>query len=155
MSSHLIPTNNSENPGAGRAFEEYAAKVLTEHYGKQVLSNLPVAIGDPPKNHRFDFATADLTHVGEAKNYSWTNTGNVPSAKMGFCTQALFYLSFIPSTSERFLVMRRATHPRRNETLAEYFSRTYEHLLGGVHVLEIDVETGTMTNVTDALRENR
>ena len=71
-------------------------------------------------------------------------TGNVPSAKMGFVNEAAFYLSFLPDGIEKDIVMAKAIHPRRNETLAEYYFRTNRHLLGAIRVLEYDINTNEM-----------
>ena len=40
--------------------------------------------------------------------------------------------------------MYRSFHPRRKETLAEYYFRTYRHLLGKIRILEYDTDTKTM-----------
>ncbi len=72
----------------------------------------PIPIGRPAKGHRFDLVSEDGRYVGECKNYSWTEGGNVPSAKMGFINEAVFYLSWLPKSASRFVVMRR-DGPRR------------------------------------------
>ena len=41
-----------------------------------------VPVGNPPKEHRFDVVSADGDIIIECKCYTWTNGGNVPSAKM-------------------------------------------------------------------------
>lgn len=143
-----MPRENSQNPGAGRYFEVRAARIMGEALGVRLLLDHALPIGEPPKLHKFDFGTEAGTHVGEAKYYTWTETGNAPSAKLGFLNQAVFYLSFLPETSERFIVMRRHTHPRRKETLAEYWYRTDRHLLRGVRVFEIEDETDRVFEVT-------
>lgn len=65
-----------------------------------------LAIGNPPKDHTFDLVSVDLHDVGESKNYSWTEGNNVPSAKMGFINEAVFYLQHVPRDKHRFVVMR-------------------------------------------------
>jgi len=55
--------------------------------------------------------------------------------------QAVFYLTFVSDAKYRFVVMKRDTHPRRQETLAEYYYRTYRHLLGEIFIIEIDITT--------------
>lgn len=139
---------NRENPGKGRSFQEGAKTVLSRHFGVEFRTDVPVQIGDPPKGHRFDLASKDLRHVGECKNYSWTESGNVPSAKMAFVNEAVFYLSYLPEGTRKLIVMRRDKHPKHNETLAEYYYRTYRHLLKGVSVLELDLETSTVREIS-------
>lgn len=86
--------------------------------------------------------------VVECKCYTWTESGNVPSAKMGFTNEAAFYLSFLPDSVEKIIVMAKSTHPRRGETLAEYYFRTYRHLLGKIKVMEFDMSTGNMRSIS-------
>lgn len=42
------------------------------------------------------------------------------------------------------IVMAKATHPRRNETLAEYYYRINYHLLGDIRILEYDTDANEM-----------
>jgi len=61
---------------------------------------------------------------------------------MGFINEALLYLSHVPQESKCFIALRLDRHARREETLAQYYFRTYKHLMGTVHIFEIDVITG-------------
>ena len=143
MPAHLIKVRqvikrNRDNPRRGREFQELAASMLSEYWGVAFELEVPFSIGDPPKSHRFDLASADRKFVGESKNYTWTATGNTPSAKMAFVNEAVFYLSHIPANITRFVVMPRDIRPKTGEALADYYYRTYRHLLNGVLVIEID-----------------
>ncbi len=60
---------------------------------------------------------------------------------MGFVNEAVFYLQHVSAEINRFVVMRRDFNAKRGETLAEYYYRTYSHLLNGVFIIEIDTET--------------
>ena len=84
------------------------------------------------------------TYIGECKNYSWTEGGNVPSAKMGFMNEAVFYLQHIARDKNRFVVLRKNVNQKRGETIAEYYFRANKHLLNGVFVIEIDDITGVV-----------
>jgi len=64
--------------------------------------------------------------------------------KMGFVNEAVFYLSFLPSKTLRFVAIRKAIHQNRNEKLADYYYRTYKHLLTGVYIIEVDIENNTL-----------
>lgn len=130
--------DNSLNTGKGRDFQQLAGGVLGAHFGVDFLLDAPLLIGDPPKRHRFDLVSADEAFVGECKNYSWTQSGNVPSAKMGFLNEALLYLSYLSETTLKFVVVRKDIHSRRTESVGEYYHRTNRHRLRGVHVFEID-----------------
>ena len=139
---------NSNNPAKGRAFQELAARVLEDHFSTPFHLDVPIAIGLPRKDHRFDLVSSDKRHIGECKNYSWTASGNVPSAKMGFCNEAAFYLSFLTGDVTRFITMRKDVHPKRQETLADYYYRTNKHLLGDVLLIEIDVTNEVIRTIS-------
>jgi hypothetical protein len=136
-----VISDNSLNPGKGRDFQRLAADLLGRKLGVRFKLDHPLAIGSPPKTHRFDLVSEDGNYVGECKNYSWTATGNMPSAKMAFLNEAVLYLSHVPSEREKFIAMRVARHERRKETLVEYYLRTYRHLLSGITLYEIDPGT--------------
>ena len=140
-------SQNRRNPAKGKAFQEAAAEILSRHFGTDFEMECPLQIGDPPKDHKFDLVSVDRKWVGECKRYTWTKTGNVPSAKMGFCNEAVFYLSFLPKTKCRFIVMHYDVRPTGHESLAEYYYRTYRHLLGGVFVVELDVGSEQVTQL--------
>lgn len=138
---------NSENPRVGKRFQiavkEWFEKNTAGHYELEY----PIAIGEPAKLHKFDIAEKNGKMVIECKCYTWTETGNVPSAKMGFTNEAAFYLSFLPDTIEKIIVMSKSYHLRRRETLAEYYFKTNRHLLGHIKIMEYDMDTKTMRMV--------
>ncbi len=49
-------------------------------------------------------------------------------------------MSFLPKEATKIICMVKNPHPRRGETLAEYFVRLYGHLLRNVKVFEVDVQ---------------
>lgn len=147
VETNQVSSVNKQNPGRGAQFQKKASEILSKHYQVEFQIEYLHEIGSPPKGHRFDLASSDLQYVGECKNYSWTGSGNVPSAKMGFINEAVFYLSFLPKNIKRFIVMRKDIHPKRTETLAEYYYRTYQHLLHGVAILEVDLENDTVKEI--------
>ena len=72
---------NSENPHVGRKFQEFVQTILKEKYNTYFEQEAAIPIGRPPKEHKFDLANADRSIVAECKCYTWTDSGNVPSAK--------------------------------------------------------------------------
>lgn len=136
-----MPAPNSENTAKGRTFQKMAGEILTDYFRVTFYTEHSVTIGNPPKKHKFDLVSEDLRYVGESKNYCWTEGGNIPSAKMGFLNEAVFYLQHLPKETRRFVVMRRDIHPKRGESLAEYYFRINQHLLNEVFIIEIDTET--------------
>lgn len=138
---------NSENPLVGKLFQMEVKKWFEENTHLFFVLEKKIPIGNPAKLHGFDIAEADNKIVVECKCHTWTVTGNIPSAKMGFVNEAAFYLSLLPDTIDKVIVMLRATHQRRKETLAEYYFRTNHHLLGKIKVMEFDMVTKEMTLV--------
>ena len=61
----------------GKAFQLRAKKAVESLLKRELSLDVPLPIGNPPKNHDFDFATVDRSYVGEAKAYTWTGTRNV------------------------------------------------------------------------------
>ena len=135
---------NSENPRVGKEFQLAVKEWFEEAYTSPFEIERKIAIGRPAKLHSFDISSLDESIVVECKCYTWTETGNVPSAKMGFTNEAAFYLSFLPDDTERMIVMLHAEHAKRNETLAEYYFRTNRHLLGKIKIYEFDLQTKEM-----------
>lgn len=142
-----MPLPNCENPRKGRDFEVAVACALEKKFGVPFAMR-KIPIGNPPKGHNFDLVSTDGSIVAECKNYSWTETGNVPSAKMGFVNEAVFYLQHLPGEVELHVILRKDVSERRKETLAEYYYRTNRHLLGKVGVSELDMATGELRSIS-------
>ena len=133
---------NSENPYVGRKFQELVQSILEKEYSTSFEQEAVVAIGKPAKDHKFDLANDDRSIVAECKCYTWTDSGNVPSAKLMGLDEAVFYFSFLPAETRKILCMKKAKSPGKQETLAEYYVKVHGHLLKDVHVYEIsDDET--------------
>lgn len=128
--------SNSENTNVGKRFQEMVKEWFENSMTCEFETERKIAIGNPAKLHSFDISNKEENVVIECKCYTWTETGNVPSAKMGFTNEAAFYLSFLPDSVDKSIVMLRAKHPKRTETLAEYYFRTNRHLLGKIKILE-------------------
>lgn len=130
--------SNSENPGVGRAFQELVCKSLSKYFGIPFELEVKLPIGSPAKDHKFDCVSEDNKIVVECKCYTWTETGNVPSAKVRGLNEAVFYMSYLPFDVTKIICMKKATRVKKLETLAEYYCRTCGHLLSGITVFEID-----------------
>ena len=133
--------SNSDNPKKGADFQRAVQRYFIQEFCAGFELEKKIPIGKPAKEHKFDIVNSDKQIVIECKRYTWTETGNVPSAKMGFTNEAAFYLSFLPDTFEKYIVMLRSHHAKRNESLAEYYYRTYRHLLGTIKIAEFDPKT--------------
>lgn len=136
--------SNSDNPKNGAIFQWQVLMWFQEHMGTKFELEKKIPIGDPPKEHKFDIVDASETIAIECKRYTWTETGNVPSAKMGFTNEAAFYLSFLPDSFDKYIVMLRSHHSKRRESLAEYYYRMNKHLLGKIRVAEFDPDKSAL-----------
>ena len=145
--------SNSDNPKNGADFQEKVQQYFIEKCGPGFELEKKIQIGEPPKDHKFDIVNSDLGIVIECKRYTWTAAGNVPSAKMGFTNEAAFYLSFLPDSYKKYIVMLEAHHPKRQESLAEYYYRINKHLLGKTKVAEYEPESHRFRIINDTSEE--
>lgn len=81
---------NSENPNRGKKFEEIVGQLLERHFKISFLYQQPILLGNPPKPHKFDWVSCDGGIVVECKYYSYTESGNNPSAKIMGLNEAAF-----------------------------------------------------------------
>lgn len=81
----------------------------------------------------------------ECKSHKWTTPNdNVLSAKLTVWNEAMYYFLCSPSDYRKIMFVLRDISKRRGETLAEYYIRTYRHLIpAGVEFWEYDELTGT------------
>ena len=142
-----MANKNSENPRVGREFQEKVQLSLEDYFDTGFVQEMVIPIGKPPKDHKFDIASKDKSIVVECKNYTWTDSGNVPSAKLMGLDEAVFYFSFLKNKT-KILCMKKATHKSKEETLAEYYVRVHGHLLSDVSIYEVS-EDGMMRIIRD------
>ncbi|CAN5528043.1 hypothetical protein BH24ACT21_BH24ACT21_06010 [soil metagenome] len=56
--------------------------------------------------------------------------------------EAMYYFQLAPENFRKILFVLRHYNPKKKETLVEYYSRTYGHLIpNGVEIWEYDEET--------------
>ncbi|MCR4890113.1 MAG: hypothetical protein K5979_13190 [Ruminococcus sp.] len=137
--------SNSENTPNGKKFQEAVCEWFASKHEYKGIFEMEVGlpIGSPKKDHFFDIVNKEAKIVIECKRYTWTETGNVPSAKIRSLNEAAFFLtSMEPSLKDsytKYIVMFKANHPKKKESLAEYYFKTYHHLLGDIILAEYDV----------------
>lgn len=146
--------SNSENPKNGALFQRQVKEWFQKRFNTSFELEKKLPIGDPAKNHKFDIVNQDNTIAIECKRYTWTGTGNVPSAKMGFTNEAAFYLTFLPDSFEKFIVMLYSFNEKRGETLAEYYYRINRHLLGNIRIAEYNPDNNQMRIIGEELDIN-
>ena len=130
--------SNSDHSRIGAFFQKQVMKWFHDKYGIEFELEKKIPIGEPPMDHKFDIASEDGRIVIECKRYTWTKTGNVPSAKLRSVNEAALFLSFLENVEEKYIVMLKTHHPNKSESLAEYYYRTNGHLLRGTKVAEFD-----------------
>lgn len=136
------------NAHIGRDFEE-AAHVYFTAQGYQIIKDMALPIGlERKKNHRFDLGTpadAEDKIIIECKSHRWTSGDNVPSAKLTVWNEAMYYFHLAPSEYRKIFFILRDYSNKRNETLGEYYIRTYGHLIpSDVEIMEYDEELQTV-----------
>jgi hypothetical protein len=127
------------NAHAGSDFES-VARAFFAHQGVELTRNFaaPVGVGEQKKLHRFDLGSADPPVLVECKSHTWTQGGNMPSAKMTVWNEAMYYFHLAPATYRKILFVLK--HSRRDVTLAAYYLKTHGHMVPrGVEIWEYDL----------------
>lgn len=132
--------SNSENPGVGKAFQGKVHMIMEKCFSQKFIDEQPVLIGNPPKPHKFDMVSDDGQIIVECKCYTWTKSGNVPSAKLSTLDEAVLYMRSVTYKAKKIIAMRRDLNEKRRISLAEYFCDKKGHLLDDIEVWEIDDE---------------
>ena len=138
---------NSDHTRIGADFQKQVLEWFADHIGPGFELEVKKPIGNPPKDHKFDIVNPEKRIAIECKRFTWTESGNVPSAKIRTLNEAAFFLSFLPDDYDKYIVMLRDFNAKRGETLAEYYFRAYHHLLGRIVIAEYNLESGNMNVV--------
>lgn len=128
------------NTERGKAFQLLCRDALKRTLGRDFDLEVPIQIGSG-KPHLFDLATKERDVVAECKAFGFTATGNNPSAKITTLREATVYLRSLPGNVQRLLIVKHAPHPKRGETLGQYFVRLNANFIEKIIVLEMP-ETG-------------
>jgi hypothetical protein len=137
------------NAHVGRDFEEVARDYFLQTEGLPLQKNFAVEIGANiiKKSRRFDLGSEQPATLVECKSHRWTETGNMPSAKVTVWNESMFYFHLAPSRYRKVLFVIRHVHTRRAESLVECYIKNYSHLIpAGVSIIEFD-ETSSSAKV--------
>ena len=136
------------NTQVGRDFEIKAQVFFTQE-GLDLTPCMAVEIGiNGRKLHNFDLGDDRKKVIVECKAHTWTEGGNVPSAKMTAWNQAMFFFHAAPSGYRKILFVLRNFSQKRNETLGEYYIRTNHHLIPkDVEIWEYDEKLETAKKI--------
>ena len=130
--------SNSDNPKVGKAFQGVVKEKVEEYFGCPFIEEKPVLIGNPPTPHKFDVVSEDGKIIVECKCYTWTQGGNVPSAKLSTLDEAVLYMRSISFEAKKIIAIKLAYNSKGTTTLAEYFCDKKGHLLEDVEIWEVD-----------------
>ena len=121
----------ASNAHAGREFEADAREYFKREEGLVLASGLSVEIGvgTLKKSHGYDLGSENPPILVECKSHNWTETGNMPSAKVTVWNEAMYYFQLAPTRFRKILFVLWGKHSTRKETLAEYHFRLYSHLI--------------------------
>lgn len=134
---------SQSNAHVGRDFESAAMSFFSSQ-GLALQPNIkvPVGIEGKQKLHAFDLGCEEQKVIVECKSHRWTTGDNVPSAKMTVWNEAMYYFLAAPNGYRKIMFVLKDYSSKRGETLAEYYLRTYEHLVpADVEIWEYDEKT--------------
>lgn len=130
------------NTERGKAFQLLCREALKRALSHDFDLEVPIDVGG--KLHKFDLATPERDTVVECKAIKFTEGENNPSAKITTLREAVMYLRAVQGNPARLLVIKHDPHPKRKETLGQYFVRLNRHLLDSVTVLEMPESGGDL-----------
>jgi len=140
--------DTDSNTQVGRDFEGLTqAFFLTQ--GLHLTPGISIEIGiSGRKPHKFDLGDHGGKILIECKSHTWTEGGNVPSAKITTWDQAMFYFHAAPSGFRKVLFVLRDFNQKRHETLGQYYVRTKWHLIPeDVEIWEFDEAKNTAARI--------
>ena len=131
---------NSQNPKVGKIFQSKVKTVVEKYFGCVFDEEQSVLIGNPPTPHKFDLVSTNNEIIIECKCYTWTEGGNVPSAKLATLDEAILYMRNVSFSAKKIIAIKQAYNHNNTITLAQYFCDKKGHLLDDVEVWEISDE---------------
>lgn len=150
MDNNFQRLNSISNAHVGKNFEDIV-KDTFNNMGIVLEKDISVSIGyRSKKSHRFDLGNVSVNNMilVECKSHTWTSGDNVPSAKLTVWNEAMYYFSLTPSEFRKALVVKKDYSTKRHETLAEYYIRTFEHLIpDNVEIYELDEKTARLLRI--------
>jgi hypothetical protein len=139
---------SASNAQVGRDFEN-RAKAIFAGQGLHLTSGVSIDIGiNGTKAHSFDLGDPEKKVLVECKAHTWTEGGNIPSAKITTWNQAMFYFHATPPGFRKIFLVLRDFSEKRNETLGQYYIRTNPHLIPeDVEIWELDEAKDTAKRI--------
>jgi len=127
--------DSKSNAHVGRIFEESVQEYFHSQ-GLMLDKKIKVNVGFSlkKKEHEFDLGSLVSKVIVECKSHRWTRNKkkeiqNVPSAKLTVWNEAMYYFVCAPKEYRKILVVAYDYWPKRDLTLAQYYIKTYYHLI--------------------------
>ena len=149
MSKPFQRVGSKSNAHVGREFERSAQKYF-KSVGVELVENvkIPVGVEEKTKIHAFDLGCNESNIIVECKSHRWTEGGNVPSAKLTVWNEAMLYFIAAPNEYRKIMFVLKDYSSKRKETLAQYYLRTYPHLIpSAVEFWEYDEANSTVVQI--------
>lgn len=141
------------NAHAGREFEADALAYFANVEGLILKASfsVPLGVNGLSKPHRFDLGCNEPAVLVECKSHTWTESGNMPSAKVTVWNEAMYYFLLAPEQFRKILFVLEARHVRQPKTLAEYFVHINGHLIPrDVSIVEFNATSKSARYVKEA-----
>ena len=150
MVNNFQRLGSTSNSHVGRDFETAAQDYFRQKgISLQRGHSVQLGVSSKKKNRKFDLGSDDPPVLVECKSNTWTRSGNVPSAKMTVWNEAMYLFLLAPTRFQKVLFVLRDFNEGRSESLAEYYLRSYSHLIpGDVEIWEYDALASSIVNVT-------
>lgn len=135
------------NSHVGKDFEAKAQAFFSAQ-GIVLKPDIPLGVGieGRSKVHIFDLGCLDQKVIVECKSHTWTESGNVPSAKITTWNQAMYFFYAAPNGFRKIFFALKDYSKKRRETLVDYYLRLHDHLIPvDVEFWEYDEETHQAT----------
>jgi len=117
------------NSHVGREFEIKCQNSFARK-GMILTRGFQIEIGiNGKKLHEFDLGSEKDNVLVECKAHTWTEGGNVPSAKLTVWNEAMYLFYSAPKKYTKILFVKRDFSPKKQETLGQYYVRTDAHLI--------------------------
>jgi len=151
-----MDTNNFQRKGSrsntqvGSDFVDMAKNFFAS---KKVYldKNVPISIGlgEKRKEHIYDLGSLDKKIIVECKSHTWTESDEVPSAKMTVWNQEMYFFHLAPKGYRKIFFIIKDYSKRRKQTLGQYYLRIYPHLIpSDVEFWEYDDKSQTATKIS-------
>ena len=131
MNKRFQRIGSKSNTQVGSDFEVMALEFFKSNEGLTLKKNIKIEIGieNIKKEHAFDLGCKKQKIIVECKSHKWTSSDKVPSAKLAVWNEAMLYFLVSPNHFRKIMFVLHDYSDKRKETLAEYYLRTYKHLI--------------------------